>query len=99
MGNVLNLKGKLDEALEAYTKALSIKPDYAEVYINMGETLKSEARLKEAISAFNKALSIKPDFAEAYWNRAGLSETLVKLKTGSMIVLSTTQITIKQNLY
>ena len=29
-------QGKLDEAIEAYNKALSLKPDYAEAYIQHG---------------------------------------------------------------
>jgi len=39
MGNALKGQGKLDEAIEAYKKALSIKPDYAEAYYNMGNIL------------------------------------------------------------
>ena len=30
MGNVLKEQGKLEEAIEAYSKALSLKPDCAE---------------------------------------------------------------------
>jgi tetratricopeptide (TPR) repeat protein len=30
MGNALKEQGKLEEAIEAYNKALAIKPDYAE---------------------------------------------------------------------
>ena len=40
MGVALQDLGKLDEAIEAYNKALSIKPDYAEAYNNMGNALK-----------------------------------------------------------
>jgi tetratricopeptide (TPR) repeat protein len=29
MGNALQDQGKLEEAIEAYNKAISIKPDYA----------------------------------------------------------------------
>ena len=36
IGVVNKNMGKLDEALEAYNKALAIKPDYAEAYYNMG---------------------------------------------------------------
>ena len=36
MGNALKDQGKLDQAVAAYNKALSIKPDYAEAYSNLG---------------------------------------------------------------
>ena len=62
--------GKLDEAIEAYREALSIKPDYADAYYNMGNALKFKA-LDEAIEAFSKALSIKADYAQAS-NNMGL---------------------------
>jgi len=68
MGNALKEQGKLDEAIAAYNKALSIKPDHAEAYNNMGVTLQDQGKLGEAIAAYNKALSIKPDYAEAYCN-------------------------------
>ena len=36
MGAALKEQGKLDEAIEAYTKALALKPDYARPTNNMG---------------------------------------------------------------
>ena len=39
MGIALQEQGKLEEAIEAYNKALAIKPDYAEAYNNMGTAL------------------------------------------------------------
>jgi len=60
--------GKLEEAIEAYTKALAIKPDYAEAYSNMGAALADQGKPEEAIEVYNKALAIKPDYAEAYSN-------------------------------
>jgi tetratricopeptide (TPR) repeat protein len=68
MGVALERQGKLEEATEAYTKALSIKPDYAEAYNNMGNALREKGKPKEAIEAYTKALSIKPDFTDAYYN-------------------------------
>ena len=43
--------GKLEEAIEAYNKALSIQPDYAEAYNNIGNALKDQGKLEEAIEA------------------------------------------------
>ena len=39
MGITLKDQGKLEEAIEAYKEALSIKPDYADAYYNMGNAL------------------------------------------------------------
>ena len=57
MGNALKEQGKLEEAIEAYNKALAIKPDYAEAYNNMGNALQEQNKLEEAIEAYNKALA------------------------------------------
>ena len=53
------LKGlrQLDASIEAYNKALAIKPDYADAYYNMGNALKEQGKLEEAIAAYNKALT------------------------------------------
>ena len=68
MGITLKDQGNLEEAMEAFNKALSLKPDYAEAYNNMGITLQDQGKLEEATTSFNKALSLKPDYAEAYNN-------------------------------
>ena len=68
MGVVFKEQGRIDETIKAYKKALSIKPDYAEAYNNMGNALKEQGKLDEAIKAYKKALSIKPDYPEAYYN-------------------------------
>ncbi len=38
-GSALKDQGKLDEAIEAYNKAISLKPDYAEAYMNIRSML------------------------------------------------------------
>ena len=68
MGNALKDQGRLKEAIGAYKKAVSMKPDYADVYNNMGNVLKGQGKLDEAIGAYKKVVSIKPDFAEAHYN-------------------------------
>ncbi len=59
---------KLDEAVNAFQNTISIKPDLAEVYFNMGIVLINQGKLDEAIEAYNNALSLKPDYAEAHNN-------------------------------
>ncbi|KFL34789.1 hypothetical protein JU57_03955 [Sulfurospirillum sp. SCADC] len=68
LGNALRDKGKIDEAIEAFTKALSIDPQYGDAYYNLGVSLHDIGKLDEAVEAFTKALSLNPNYVEAYNN-------------------------------
>jgi len=68
MGASLAQIGLLDQAILAFKRVLTIKPDDANVYNNMGNALKDQGKLEEAINAYNEALAIKPDYADAYYN-------------------------------
>ena len=59
----------LREALEDYNKAIQLKPDYAEAYVNRGLT---KAALKQnfaAITDCDFAIQLKPDYAPFYYLR------------------------------
>ena len=58
----------LDEAIEAFNKATSLQPDYAEAYPNLSAVLREQGKLDGAIEACNMAISLKSDLAEAYYN-------------------------------
>ena len=60
--------GNLEEAVEAYNKAISLKPDYADAYYNLGNALKEQDKLEDAIKAYKKAITLNPKYAEAYIN-------------------------------
>ena len=68
LGYVYFQKGKVDEAIIHYQKALEINPDYEEAHNNLGNMLFQKGRVDEAIAHFQKALTIKPDHAEAHYN-------------------------------
>jgi Tfp pilus assembly protein PilF len=53
------------EAIQQFETAVQIKPDYAEVYYNMGNALLLMNRPVEAQLQFEQALRIKPDLAAA----------------------------------
>jgi len=59
---------QFDAAINSYKQALKIKPDYAEVYYNMGISLRDKGDPEAAIDSYKQALKIKPDYAEAYNN-------------------------------
>lgn len=62
-------KGKYKLALEAFDKAIELKPDYAEAWNNKGWALSALGRNEEALKAYDKAIELKPDFALAWSNK------------------------------
>ena len=59
MGVALKNQGKLDEAIEAHKKSISIKPDDANGYYNIGNLLQEQLKLDEAIEYYSKSISLK----------------------------------------
>ena len=51
MGVTLQRPRQVRGSIEAYDKAISIKPDYAEVYNNMANVFQEKDKLKEAVEA------------------------------------------------
>jgi len=68
LGVIAHQVGKNDLSVDLITKALAIKPDYAEAHSNLGNTLRELGKLNEAAVSCSKAIAIKPDHAEAYSN-------------------------------
>ena len=48
-GNRLGKLERLDDAIVYYLKALDIKPNFFEVYINLGNVLPAQGRLNDSI--------------------------------------------------
>jgi predicted O-linked N-acetylglucosamine transferase (SPINDLY family) len=71
-GDFLQNQGKLSEAIACYQAAIQQKPDYAEVFNNMGMAFKGQNRLDEALVCYQKALEINPDYATACNNLANV---------------------------
>src|SRR5881628_1814197 len=67
-GLALAQEGQLTEAIEHYTTALRIKPDYADAHINLGIALAQQGKLAEASEHYQQALHSKPDSADAHTN-------------------------------
>jgi tetratricopeptide (TPR) repeat protein len=68
-GAALKDEKKYSEALEDYSKAIALRPDYAEAYNNRGVILLDEGKTSEALNDLNKAVASKKNYAEAYSNR------------------------------
>jgi tetratricopeptide (TPR) repeat protein len=78
-GAILKGLGQLDRSVEAYEKAITIEPDYAEAFYNMGNALRQQVKLDEAIGAYEKATAFKSNYAEAYHNMGTALQDLGKL--------------------
>ncbi|MBD69746.1 hypothetical protein CMK21_06440, partial [Candidatus Poribacteria bacterium] len=71
LGLALQEQGELDQAIQAYHRALEINPNYSEAYNNLGNVLKEQGKLDDAVLAYRSALGINPDYSEAH-NNLGL---------------------------
>jgi tetratricopeptide (TPR) repeat protein len=68
LGSVLKDLGKLKEAELSTSKAIKIKPNYAEAYANLGGIFIDLGKLKEAEISLLKAIKIKPNLGLAYYS-------------------------------
>ena len=88
LGAVNVALGRLEQAVENFTQALQIKPDYAEAHANLGMTLYDLGKPKQAAVSFNNALQQVPDDAETLRN---LGIALTDLREHEKAVVSLRQ--------
>jgi TolB-like protein/Tfp pilus assembly protein PilF len=62
---ILQMEGRLDEALDGFTRALEVDPLAPMISLNIGETLFALERYDKAIEFFRRALSVEHDFVPA----------------------------------
>jgi tetratricopeptide (TPR) repeat protein len=83
MGIALKEQGKLEETIEAFNKALSIKPEYAEAYNNTTETLKvyspQRGRFHNLFNIDSKIKKLSPRILYAKSNREIIDNLAVGL--------------------
>jgi tetratricopeptide (TPR) repeat protein len=59
---------QMDASIKDYEKAITIKPDYAEAYYNLGVTLQEVGQIDTALKSYEKALAIKHEYPLAHNN-------------------------------
>ena len=75
-------QGKYQEAIDYYTEAIKINPDFAEAYFNRGFAKAALKQYTEAIDDYTRAISINPDYGEAYNNRGAAKYDLGEYTQG-----------------
>ncbi|HZP87701.1 MAG TPA: tetratricopeptide repeat protein [Burkholderiales bacterium] len=61
-------RGDFDGAIVHYREACARRPDWADVWNNLGICLRACGNTAEAIEAFHRALAIQPQHARAWYN-------------------------------
>ncbi len=79
LGFVLRDKGRYDEEVDEYQKALQIQPDYYLAHNNLGYVLAHSGSLAAAIEHYDAGLKSKPDYPEALNNRGIALATLGRM--------------------
>ena len=70
----------LEDCISANDRVISLKPDYAEAYMNRGVAKKELGQHKAAIADHDEAIRLKPDLVEAYTNRGNAKSARGKHK-------------------
>jgi tetratricopeptide (TPR) repeat protein len=81
-GTLLGRLGRYDEELDAYRRAIELKPDFVAVHVNLGVALRDLHRFDDALRQFKKALSIDTNDAGARTNRAQTNLLLGEFEHG-----------------
>jgi tetratricopeptide (TPR) repeat protein len=80
LGVALSERGKIDEAIIHYRRALSIDPRDPRVHNNLGIALAVQGKFDEAMEHYYKAQEEAPEFIEVHYNMAKSLSSQGKLK-------------------
>ncbi len=61
---------QMDTSLAWAQKAIELKPDFADAWINLAYALHCLGREEESLAAYERAIAIAPDSPDANWGRA-----------------------------
>ena len=83
-GYAANEAKNYEQAIEYYSNAVRLKPNYPNAFNNRGVAKKELGKHSEAIVDYDQAIRLKPDYANAYSNR-GWSKYILGRKTEAII--------------
>jgi tetratricopeptide (TPR) repeat protein len=72
LGDVYARNGNYPMAVEEFTKAVEINPNYADAYHNLANTYQMMGQEDKAIENYDKALAINPNIWQSYENLSSI---------------------------
>ncbi len=72
LGESYEAAGRAEEAVAAYQKAITLKPDVPGYYNNLGNNLAKLGKIQEAGAAYEKSASLDPANAANAWRNFGI---------------------------
>ncbi len=86
MGAAKFALGDVQEAKAAYRKALSLKPNFPEAYLNLGNALYHEGNFQSAVVSYRCAINLRPNYVKAYCNLGNALWALGRHQGGGRIL-------------
>jgi tetratricopeptide (TPR) repeat protein len=74
LGGALFYQNKVDEAQDWFQRAISLNPNYARAWVNLGNVFKQKGDLTKSLNAYQKALTLDPNDANI-WYHLGLAHS------------------------
>ena len=72
VGNVYSVKGDQEKAVEEFSRAIEINPNYGDAYHNRGNVYYQLQKMPEAAENYRKALEINPNLWQSHQNLAAV---------------------------
>jgi len=84
IGNLLIVQGRIDEAAESFSRALTIQRDFAPALNGLGQIRANQQKTEAAVACFSHALRANPDNPETYINLGFLEQNRGNLAQASV---------------
>jgi predicted O-linked N-acetylglucosamine transferase (SPINDLY family) len=72
-------QNRLQEAIDAYCRAIAIQPDFSNAYVNLGTLVLNLGQREEAVALLRRAIAISPENAMAHGNLGMALQNLHRL--------------------
>jgi tetratricopeptide (TPR) repeat protein len=84
IGNLLIIQGRIDEAAEYFSRALTAQGDFVHALNGLGQIRANQQKTKEAVAYFRHALRANPNDPETYLNLGFLEQNRGNIKQASV---------------